>query len=644
MTLEGIFSFVYASVNANNVRRTADRYSRCSGVSEAEAVNFIATGYRQAGLDVCVTSATVTARIVGRSDRCFFVTGDCALAVVLLESAAVLQKAVSSGKFPRPEYTICFFNGPEKSLPQDMPDAEGCISIAAGAETGSQTVILYRNAVTRPSRQHAPSAKILELISQVNGISYAVRESSEALSQPREHFCTAIGDDSPAALKTAAVFAAAAAYAAAAGEKELTGTLSRLSSEDFLELVRLRSIEALNLQETSFESRMIRGIRLAAWRELALKAAETAIGDTLLAKEFSDSARRKVNAALQLLCNGDLPAFKSDSHREIVEMLPDTGAETECFDGKRTLFETARDRWALKPFGNTESWEEFDNELEYCVSLAEKAVNEGRARYKTPDTVSIETLKNTLKALGIVPGDRIMVHSSYKSFGAFEKGPQGIIQALQESVTSSGLLAMPGLSDCCDGGGAGVYDRKHTPVEKWVGIIPEIFRQTEGVLRSSHPTHSVCAWGSGAAEFLEQQDKFDCFAPDGPWGKLAREGKIVFLGEAVSGNTFLHACEAWFIGYLDAIQAEVDGRLVTITNYPGGCRGNWYGKGRQAPWFLKLKEKGIIQELKAGPAVITVMEAARTASAIKEIFKEDPAIFLHKSGCRDCARIRSKIK
>lgn len=644
MTLEEIFSFFYASVNANNVRRTADGYSRCAGVSEAEAVSFIAAGYRQAGLDVCVTSAAVTARLAGRSDRCFFVTGDCTSAPVLLESAAVLQKAVSSGKFPRPEYTLCFFSGPEKSLPQEITDAEGYISIAAGAEKESENVILYRNAVTRPARQHAPAAKILELISQVNGISYAVREFSEALVLPLERFCTAMGDASSAVLKTASVFAAAAAYAAAAGEKELTGHLSHLSSKDFLDIFRLRSIEALNLQENSFESRMIRGIRLAAWRDLALKAAETAIGDTVLAKEFSDSARKKVNAALQLLCSGDLPAFKSDSHREIVEMLPDTGAEPDFFDGKRTLFETARDRWASKPFGKTESWEEFDNELEFCVTLAEKAVNEGRACYKTPDAVSIETLKNTLKALGIVPGDRIMVHSSYKSFGAFEKGPQGIIQALQESVTSSGLLAMPALSDCCDGGAAGVYDREHTPVEKWVGIIPEIFRQTEGVLRSSHPTHSVCAWGNGAAAFLEQQDKFDCFAPDGPWGKLAKEGKIVFLGEAVSGNTFLHACEAWFIGYLDEIQAEVDGRLVTVTNYPGGCRGNWYGKGRQAPWYVKLRARNIIQELKAGPAVITVMEAARTAAAMKEIFKEDPAIFLHKSGCRDCARIRSKIK
>ena len=445
-------------------------------------------------------------------------------------------------------------------------------------------------------------------------------------------------------MKTAAVLAGAAAYAASASGKELTRALARLSSEEFLELFRARSIEALALKDTSFESRMIRGIRLSAWRDLTLTAAAAVIGDADRFKEFSSLARQKVSAALQLLCDGDLPSFKSDDNREFVELLSASEGPFTCFDGRKTVFETARDLWASKAYGPTESWEEFDSELEQCITLAEQTVNAGLARYKRPDTVSIATLKNTLKALGIVPGDRIMVHSSYKSFGAFEKGPQGIVQALQESVTSSGVLAMPALSDCCDGGTAGVYDKEHTPVEKWVGIIPEIFRQTPGVLRSAHPTHSICAWGDGAADFLEQEDKLDCFAPDGPWGKLARGGKIVFLGEAVGGNTFLHACEAWFAGYLDSIQAQVGGRFVTVTNYPGGCRGNWYGKGRQAPWYVKLRERGIARELAAGPAVITVMDAARTASAIKEIFKEDPALFFHKSGCRDCARIRSKIK
>ena len=84
--------------------------------------------------------------------------------------------------------------------------------------------------------------------------------------------------------------------------------------------------------------------------------------------------------------------------------------------------------------------------------------------------------------------------------------------------------------------------------------------------------------------------------------------------------------------------------MVRITNYPGGCRGNWYKKGRNAPYFLKLREMGVVREAKAGNAVITVMEAPELAAAMKKIFAEDPAILLHKSNCRECARLRSKIK
>ena len=633
MTFEEIFSFLYASVNTASIRRAA---------AAGEKAAFIAETYRQADLEVCSDDTSVTARIRGTSDRCFLVTGP---ADVLTESAAVLQKAVSSGKFPVPEYSVCFFHGFENASFQEMDHAAGCFALSSNPCEETDGCVLSRNMTNCPAPQHALAVKLLELISQVNGVKYSVQElprQSSALPLCRLEIPAKA--DAPALLKTAAVLTAATAYAASASDGKLKQAIARMSSAEYLELFRARSIEALNLRSSAFESRMIRCIRLGAWRDLMLSAAGSAIKDAGCFKEFASSARQKVNAALQLLCDGDLPPFKSDDNKEIVEVLSASDGTFDCFDGRKTVFETARDLWASKPFGAAESWEGFDNELEQCIALAEQAVQSGLARYKTVETVSIDTLKNTLKALGIVPGDRIMVHSSYKSFGAFEKGPQGIIQALQESVTSSGLLAMPALSDCCDGGTAGVYDRDNTPIEKWVGIIPEIFRRTPEVLRSGHPTHSVCAWGDSAAEFLDQKDKLDCFAPDGPWGKLAQNGKIVFLGEAVGGNTFLHACEAWFVGYLDSIQSEVGGRLVTVTNYPGGCRGNWYGKGRQAPWYVKLRERGIARELKAGPAVITVMDAAETAAAMKEILKEDPALFFHKSGCRDCARIRSLIK
>ena len=116
-----------------------------------------------------------------------------------------------------------------------------------------------------------------------------------------------------------------------------------------------------------------------------------------------------------------------------------------------------------------------------------------------------------------------------------------------------------------------------------------------------------------------------------------------------AGNTFLHAAEAWFAGYLDKTFAEValpgGGRKqVLVTNYPGGCRGGWYKLGRNAAYFRKLKQLGIVRETVVGQAVLTMFHARELADAMRGLLAEDPALLLHKSGCRDCAKHRAVIR
>lgn len=205
---------------------------------------------------------------------------------------------------------------------------------------------------------------------------------------------------------------------------------------------------------------------------------------------------------------------------------------------------------------------------------------------------------------------------------------------------------MPAFSSNTDDGASAPFNRETSPVSSWIGAIPEQFRKTPGVVRSNHPTHSVCAWGENAAQFIAQADPCDCFADDGPWAKIGEKGKLLFIGPTIGSNTFLHACEKWFAGYLDetiGIMATDEGILpVRVTNYPGGCRGRWYKLGKEAGYFKELQKMGVFTEKQIGASSITVCDGPALKAAMQLLFEKDPFILLHTSGCTDCARLRAK--
>lgn len=108
---------------------------------------------------------------------------------------------------------------------------------------------------------------------------------------------------------------------------------------------------------------------------------------------------------------------------------------------------------------------------------------------------------------GRVPADFeiLMAHSAYDSLLPMYTGtPKDLVEALLEFCGKERTLAMPAFVL-----GGRLYDKKkffsnrpfdvrRTPSE--MGLLTEAFRRTPGVLRSLHPTHSICALGPHAAE------------------------------------------------------------------------------------------------------------------------------------------------
>ena len=177
---------------------------------------------------------------------------------------------------------------------------------------------------------------------------------------------------------------------------------------------------------------------------------------------------------------------------------------------------------------------------------------------------SFDILVKDLQNLGLQKGDTVIVHSSLKSMGQVEGGADTVIDALIEVVGENGTVLFPALSwwPCTT---TLKFDAKNTA--SCVGKIPETFRKRPNVLRSLHPTHSVCAYGKLAYE-LTKDHQLDTtpVGPNSPYQKLIGvDGKILMLGCGLRPNTFMHGVEE--VG--NAPYCLGDAQTYTLTDMDG---------------------------------------------------------------------------
>ncbi len=155
-----------------------------------------------------------------------------------------------------------------------------------------------------------------------------------------------------------------------------------------------------------------------------------------------------------------------------------------------------------------------------------------------------ETISYDLEKLGLKAGDMVMVHSSLSSLGGYvEGGYDAIIDAFMDLLGSDGTLLMPALSYTEVNRSKSVFDIKNTP--SCAGTLTEHFRLRDKVIRSMHPTHSVCALGKYAREITKNHHSdFTPVGPNSPFTLLpSYGGKILMLGCGLKPNTFMHSVE-----------------------------------------------------------------------------------------------------
>ncbi|MBM2620568.1 AAC(3) family N-acetyltransferase [Actinoplanes sp. LDG1-06] len=171
------------------------------------------------------------------------------------------------------------------------------------------------------------------------------------------------------------------------------------------------------------------------------------------------------------------------------------------------------------------------------------------------------SLATDLRALGLAPGDTVIVHSSMRAVGSLAGGVQAVVEAFLDVLTPAGTLVVPthnpANSDPAEWTRPPVpeawwpvireqspgFDPARTPSQH-MGVFPELVRTWPGARRSSHPQVSFAALGASAADVTGNHPLEDGLGDGSPLGAVYRaDGKILLLGCGHDRNTSMHLAE-----------------------------------------------------------------------------------------------------
>ena len=258
--------------------------------------------------------------------------------------------------------------------------------------------------------------------------------------------------------------------------------------------------------------------------------------------------------------------------------------------------------------------------------------------------ISLDAIRGGLQALGLTRGDTVLVHSDLRTLAPARElvklhncGADLIIDAFVSAVGPEGLVVFPTFTKTWDTGERPytglVFDPAETPSR--VGSVTNVFLKRPGMVRSTHPTHSVAAFGRGAAEFCRSPGVDEStFDRRGPWGRMhQRDGWVCFFGTDNRTNTTVHVVEDWMdLPYMEAGHAWAkgpDGRPVRVPTRksPTGPR-DFYRRDSKAERLLKAS--GIMRTGRIGLSSVSLMRVRQLHRVLREGILADPCLLLRE--------------
>jgi len=249
----------------------------------------------------------------------------------------------------------------------------------------------------------------------------------------------------------------------------------------------------------------------------------------------------------------------------------------------------------------------------------------------------MSTIHTQLRALGIGSGDVVMMHSSMKSL-MLDISPENFLHELMAVLTDTGTLLLPALT----------YEEvtfenpyfSVTESEPCVGILPKTFLRMGGVVRSMHPTHSVCAWGA-KADILTRDHILDNtpVGPHSPFMLLPGvNGKFLFVGDILHSCTFIHGIEE----IVDAQYAmNKEQTLYRLKDTNGVIHEKAYYTHNFKGWeqeYTRIRDILVYPDIREGiigHAPCTLIDSSKLKTAAVERFQKDIYAFVSPAGSPD---------
>ena len=248
-------------------------------------------------------------------------------------------------------------------------------------------------------------------------------------------------------------------------------------------------------------------------------------------------------------------------------------------------------------------------------------------------------LVRQLLSLGVVPGDLLLVHTSFRAVGPIAGGPLTLIAALREVLGADGTLVMPSWS----GNDDEPFDPKTSPASSDLGITADMFWRLPGVGRSDH-LQAFAAVGPKAAAILADPLPLPPHIPESPVGRVHEHGgKVLLIGVGHDANTTLHLAELMADvpyrspGYCTVLE---DGQPIRID----------YGENNHCcvrfaladDW---LRREGLQRQGRLGNSEARLMRSRDLVRLALAHLADDRLLFLHRpeEACEECDEARASV-